>query len=118
MLDSSLRRRLLGAIWLCFVARGLYCGIDAYRSGGEPPAPGWIFCSLAAGGACLLVKGLRSLAFKAAAVPLFPIRGPLFIGSHVVLTPYYAGLIAYSPTGRLAAFPLDIGPTSCSIAWR
>jgi hypothetical protein len=83
-----------------------YDAIDAFRSGGEPSAPGWIFCSLAAGGACLLVKGFRSLAFKAAAIPAFLFAALDLYGSHVVLTPYYAGLIAYSPTGRLAAFPL------------
>jgi len=96
----------LVAFHIAVAAAVVYDAIGAYRSGGDPTAPGWIFCSLAAGGACLLVRGLRSLAFKAAALPAFLFAALDLYGSHVVLTPYYAGLIAYSPTGRLAAFPL------------
>lgn len=96
----------LVALHLAFVFALAEQSLSLFRAGGAAVAPGWSFACLSAAGACLLVSGFRRLALKAAAVPAFVLAALDLYGAHVVLTPYYSGLISYSATGRLAAFPL------------
>ena len=84
-------------------------GLEDVRTGGLAVTPGWYLCCLAAAGACLAVYGFRGVLPGSIAIPAFAFGSLDLYGLHVVLMPYYAGLITYSATGRLAAFP----PRTC-----
>ncbi len=89
-----------------FVAAIAWFGVAMFRATGNSLPPGWYLAALAAAECALLVYGFRALSPAAMAIPGFLFATLDVYGSHVVLIPYYTGLISYSPTGRLAAFPL------------
>lgn len=89
-----------------FVAAIAWYGIAVFRATGNSLPPGWYLSALAASECALLVYGFRALSPAAMAIPGFLFATLDVYGSHVVLIPYYTGLISFSPTGRLAAFPL------------
>ncbi len=106
------RNHKKGPVWILIgfhVALALALAFEALREvqyGGAAITPGWYLGCLAGAGACLAVYGFRAITPGAVAVPAFVFAALDLYGLHVVLMPYYAGLIAYSSTGRLAAFPL------------
>lgn len=81
-------------------------GLQDVRTGGMAVTPGWYLGCLAAAGASLAVYGFRGVTPGASPIPAFTFGALDLYGLHIVLMPYYAGLISYSATGRLAAFPL------------
>jgi 4-amino-4-deoxy-L-arabinose transferase-like glycosyltransferase len=80
--------------------------VTIFNDTGQTIAPGWYVSFLAPIEMALLVYGFRILSPSSAGVPASVFAALDFYGCHVVMMPYYAGLIAYSETGRLAAFPL------------
>jgi hypothetical protein len=97
---------VLLALHTSIVAVVAYHAVAAYRSTGQTVAPGWYLTSVAALEMCLVVYGYRALSLGATSIPAFMLGALDIYGCHVVMMPYYAGLISYSSTGRLAAFPL------------
>jgi hypothetical protein len=92
--------RILLVFYAAFLAGIAYHVLLTFASNGSSSSAGWYLYAFVAAEATLLVAGLKPMLLSIAAVCFAALE---LFGTHFFLIPYYTGLTAHQPNGRVPA---------------